>query len=201
MYILWKKAAKRVWKLLNIVLKSCLCVWYLWLSSRPTSSTASVSELSRSVTHTAVPSTQCNSEKRPLSNGVVFRTLFKWHRYCGILKVHIIRKINTGIRYEPVYRPALIHVNIPQCTEVFSQTYQATVLPWNRSSILTHIIWILTSFASELLKHRQWLADNLHIQYNINNMGKRSCVYQYLSILSVTQQLMVNCVHLNNTDW
>ncbi len=48
-----------------------------------------------------------NSENRPLSNSVALRTLFKLHRYCGILKIHIIRKINTGIRYEPVYRPAL----------------------------------------------------------------------------------------------
>ncbi len=68
---------------------------------------ASVSELSRLVTHTAVSSPKCNSEKRPLSNSVAFQTLFKWHRYCGILKIHIVRKINTGIRYEPVYRPAL----------------------------------------------------------------------------------------------
>ncbi len=103
MYILWKKATKRVWKLLNIVLKSHSCVWYLWLSS---CSTASVSELSR-LTHTAVPSLQCNSEKRPLSNSVTFRTLFKRHRYCSILKIHIIRKINTSIRYEQLYSPAL----------------------------------------------------------------------------------------------
>ncbi len=75
------------------------------LSSHSTS--ASVSELSRLVTHTAVSSPKCNSEKRPLSNSVAFQTLFKWHRYCGILKIHIVRKINTGIRYEPVYRPAL----------------------------------------------------------------------------------------------
>uniref|UniRef100_A0A673GA00 Bifunctional lysine-specific demethylase and histidyl-hydroxylase n=1 Tax=Sinocyclocheilus rhinocerous TaxID=307959 RepID=A0A673GA00_9TELE len=33
------------------------------------------------------------------------------HRYCGILKIHIITKINNGIRYEPVYRPALHGVN------------------------------------------------------------------------------------------
>ncbi len=78
------------------------------LSSHSTS--ASVSELSRLVTHTAVSSPKCNSEKRPLSNSVKFQTLFKWHRYCGILKIHIVRKINTGIRYEPVYRPALIHI-------------------------------------------------------------------------------------------
>ncbi len=63
------------------------------------------------VTHTAVSSPKCNSEKRPLSNSVAFQTLFKWHRYCGILKIHIVRKINTGIRYEPVYRPALIPSN------------------------------------------------------------------------------------------
>ncbi len=84
-------------------------MWILWMTSLSSHSTsASVSELSRLVTHTAVSSPKCNSEKRPLSNSVAFQTLFKWHRYCGILKIHIIRKINTGIRYEPVYRPALI---------------------------------------------------------------------------------------------
>lgn len=29
------------------------------------------------------------------------------HWYCSIQKIHIIRKINIGIRYEPGYRPAL----------------------------------------------------------------------------------------------
>ncbi len=85
-------------------------MWILWMTSSLSShsTSASVSELSRLVTHTAVSSPKCNSEKRPLSNSVAFRTLFKWHRYCGILKIHIVRKINTGIRYEPVYRPALL---------------------------------------------------------------------------------------------
>ncbi len=50
-----------------------LCMTYL--SSHSTS--ASVSELSRLVTHTAVSSPKCNSEKRPLSNSVSFQTLFK----------------------------------------------------------------------------------------------------------------------------
>ncbi len=83
-------------------------MWILWMTSSLSShsTSASVSELSRLVTHTAVSSPKCNSEKRPR---VTFRTLFKWHRYCGILKIHIVRKINTGIRYEPVYRPALLH--------------------------------------------------------------------------------------------
>ncbi len=87
-------------------------MWILWMTSlsyHSTNVSASVSELSRLVTHTAVSSPKCNSEKRPLSNSVAFQTLFKWHRYCGILKIHIVRKINTGIRYEPVYRPALIY--------------------------------------------------------------------------------------------
>ncbi len=85
-------------------------MWILWMTSSLSlhSTSASVSELSRLVTHTAVSSPKCNSEKRPLSNSVAFQTLFKWHRYCGILKIHIVRKINTGIRYEPVYRPALL---------------------------------------------------------------------------------------------
>ncbi len=85
-------------------------MWILWMTSSLSShsTSASVSELSRLVTHTAVSSPKCNSENRPLSNSVAFQTLFKWHRYCGILKIHIVRKINTGIRYEPVYRPALV---------------------------------------------------------------------------------------------
>ncbi len=60
-------------------------MWILWmtssLSSNSTlslhSTSASVSELSRLVTHTAVSSPKCNSEKRPLSNSVAFQTLFK----------------------------------------------------------------------------------------------------------------------------
>ncbi len=87
-------------------------MWILWMTSLSSHSTsASVSERSRLVTHTAVSSPKCNSEKRPLSNSVAFRTLFKWHRYCGILKIHIVRRKKTGIRYEPVYRPALYYVN------------------------------------------------------------------------------------------
>ncbi len=86
-------------------------MWILCMTSSLSShsTSASVSELSRLVTHTAVSSPKCNSEKRPLSNSVTFQTLFKWHRYCGILKINIVRKINTGIRYEPVYRPALFN--------------------------------------------------------------------------------------------
>ncbi len=87
-------------------------MWILWMTSSLSShsTSASVSELSRLVTHTAVSSPKCNCEKRPLSNSVAFQTLFKWHRYCGIFKIHIVRKINTGIRYEPVYRPALLYI-------------------------------------------------------------------------------------------
>ncbi len=87
-------------------------MWLLWMTSSLSShsTSASVSERSRLVTHTAVSLPKCNSEKRPLSNSVAFQTLFKWHRYCGILKIHIVRKINTGIRYEPVYRPALLQL-------------------------------------------------------------------------------------------
>ncbi len=50
-------------------------LWMTFLSSHSTS--ASVSELSRLVTHTAVSSPKCNSEKRPLSNSIEFQTLFK----------------------------------------------------------------------------------------------------------------------------
>ncbi len=81
---------------------------YLWRSMWILCMTSSLS--SHSTSATAVSSPKCNSEKRPLSNSVAFQTLFKWHRYCGILKIHIVRKINTGIRYEPVYRPALIEI-------------------------------------------------------------------------------------------
>ncbi len=93
------------WRLSHFGKELFICSY---LSSHSTS--ASVSELSRLVTHTAVSSPKCNSENRPLSNSVAFRTLFKWHQYCGILKIHIIRKINTGIRYEPVYHPALLYI-------------------------------------------------------------------------------------------
>ncbi len=34
MYLLWEKANKRVWKLLNIVLKSRSCVWDAGADSR-----------------------------------------------------------------------------------------------------------------------------------------------------------------------
>ncbi len=58
--------------------------YLLWMTSYLSShsTSASVSELSRLVTHTAVSSPKCNSENRPLSNSVALRTLFKW--YCGI---------------------------------------------------------------------------------------------------------------------
>ncbi len=44
-------------------------------SSHSTSSTSSVAELSCLGTHSAVPSAQCNSEKKPLSNSAALRTL------------------------------------------------------------------------------------------------------------------------------
>ncbi len=54
-------------------------MWILWMTSSLSShsTSASVSERSRLVTHTAVSSPKCNSEKRPLSNSVAFQTLFK----------------------------------------------------------------------------------------------------------------------------
>ncbi len=53
--------------------------YLLWMTSYLSShsTSASVSELSCLVTHKAVSSSKCNSEKRPLSNSVTFRTLFK----------------------------------------------------------------------------------------------------------------------------
>ncbi len=53
-------------------------MWILLMSSLSSHSTsASVSELSRLVTHTAVSSPKCHREKRPLSNSVAFQKLFK----------------------------------------------------------------------------------------------------------------------------
>ncbi len=54
-------------------------MWILWMTSSLSShsTSATVSELSRLVTHTAVSSPKCNSEKKPLSNSVAFQTLFK----------------------------------------------------------------------------------------------------------------------------
>ncbi len=54
-------------------------MWILWMTSYLSShsTSASVSELLRLVTHTAVSSPKCNSENRPLSNSVAFQTLFK----------------------------------------------------------------------------------------------------------------------------
>ncbi len=82
--------------------------WKWWMTSSLSShsTSASVSELSRLVTHTAVFSPKCNSEKRPLSNSVAFQT-FEMTPVLRYLKNSYLRKINTGIRYEPVYRPAL----------------------------------------------------------------------------------------------
>ena len=52
-----------------------------------------------------------NIERLPsetVSRGAAFRTLCNQiHRYSGILKIHIIKQLHTGILYEPVYRPAL----------------------------------------------------------------------------------------------
>lgn len=107
--------------------RSCVCVWEvgadgrgLWIFVAVTVdivdkffchhvllvSTAWVSELLCVVTHTAVLSTQCNSEKGLLSNSVAFRMLFKRHYsvlclHCVILKIHK-RKITNDIWYELV---------------------------------------------------------------------------------------------------
>ncbi len=73
-----------------------------WLLSHHILLVLSVSELSRLVTHTAVSSPQCNSEKRPLSNSAAFRTLFKRHipvvLYCSYHKKNKHRlTVWTGI--------------------------------------------------------------------------------------------------------
>ncbi len=138
----------------SVVSPENCCVWeprelmaadggyLLWMTSYLSShsTSASVSELSRLVT---VSSPKCNSEKRPLSNSVAFRTLFKWHRYCGILKIHIIRKINTGIRYEPVYRPALpiptvsIEERLADCVLLYKKMH------WNTQPVLRQgCLWL-----------------------------------------------------------
>ncbi len=110
---------------------------YLWRSMWILCMTSSLS--SHSTSATAVSSPKCNSEKRPLSNSVAFQTLFKWHRYCGILKIHIVRKINTGIRYEPVYRPALVThtaVSSPKCNSekrpLSNSVAFQTLFKWHR---------------------------------------------------------------------
>ncbi len=87
-------------------------IWILWMtsfSSHSTIATASVSERSRLVTHTQL---------YPRQNAIVKRdpslTVSRSEHYLndtGIVvfkKIYIIRTINTGIRYEPVYRPALV---------------------------------------------------------------------------------------------
>ncbi len=120
-------------------------MWILWMTSSLSShsTSASVSELSRLLTHnvTAVSSPKCNSEKRPLSNSVAFQTLFKWHRYCCILKIHIVRKINTGIRYEPVYRPALQ----PRYAEYHERTTRRTLKQMGYSSRRPHRVPLLSA--------------------------------------------------------
>ncbi len=121
-------------------------MWILCMTSSLSShsTSASVSELSRLVTHTAVSSPKCNSEKRPLSNSVAFQTLFKWHRYCGIFKIHIVRKINTGIRYEPVYRPALVCVCVCVCLQeplLFSLIHTAFLSLISCSSNVVRTVW------------------------------------------------------------
>uniref|UniRef100_A0A672QR48 ATP-binding cassette sub-family C member 8-like n=1 Tax=Sinocyclocheilus grahami TaxID=75366 RepID=A0A672QR48_SINGR len=62
----------------------------------------------------SVPSPQSNSEKGPLSNSAERseRCLSDIHWYCGILKINIITKINTGIRYEPTANQKLCKIMI-----------------------------------------------------------------------------------------
>ncbi len=45
----------------------------------------------------------------------ILADLHYFYPYCGILKIDIIRKINTDIRYEPVYRPALYSRSVATC--------------------------------------------------------------------------------------
>ena len=49
-----------------------------------------------------------NTEKGPAWNAVLCDEI---HRYGGTLKIHIITKIYTSIRWELVYRPALDNAN------------------------------------------------------------------------------------------
>ncbi len=128
-------------------------MWILWMTSSLSShsTSASVSELSRLSTHTTVSSPKCNSEKRPLSNSVAFQTLFKWHRYCGILKIHIVRKINTGIRYEPVYRPALMLINIVNANN------------WNLIKRITKVFYFVLCVCVSW-----WLGLTLPLMYPLN---------------------------------
>uniref|UniRef100_A0A672QQW9 ATP-binding cassette sub-family C member 8-like n=1 Tax=Sinocyclocheilus grahami TaxID=75366 RepID=A0A672QQW9_SINGR len=56
----------------------------------------------------------CFNEKGPLSNSAERseRCLSDIHWYCGILKINIITKINTGIRYEPTANQKLCKIMI-----------------------------------------------------------------------------------------
>ncbi len=66
--------------------RSMWILWMTYLSSHSTS--ASVSELSRLVTHTAVSSPKCNSEKRPLS----FQTVSRFKRYLNDTGIAVFKK-------------------------------------------------------------------------------------------------------------
>ena len=58
---------------------------------------------------------------RYLTNLLNYRTLcHQIYRYWGILKIHIIMKIYTGIQCEPVYRPALLLSPVPQIALIVS---------------------------------------------------------------------------------
>uniref|UniRef100_A0A672QR59 ATP-binding cassette sub-family C member 8-like n=1 Tax=Sinocyclocheilus grahami TaxID=75366 RepID=A0A672QR59_SINGR len=72
----------------------------------------------------------CFNEKGPLSNSAERseRCLSDIHWYCGILKINIITKINTGIRYEPLCKimiddlsPCVSDAIITEGGENFSQ--------------------------------------------------------------------------------
>ncbi len=85
-------------------------MWILWMTSFSSHSTiATASVRSRLVTHTQLYPRQNAIVKRDPSLTVSHSEHYLNNTGIVVFKNnYIIRKINTGIRYEPVYRPALV---------------------------------------------------------------------------------------------
>ncbi len=85
-------------------------MWILWITSSLSShsTSASVSELSRLVTQTAVSLPKCKSEKRPLSNSVTFRESERYLNDTGIIGMNRY----TAQHYIPVYSHSQSNMNI-----------------------------------------------------------------------------------------
>ncbi len=162
-----------------------------YLSSHSTS--ASVSELSRLVTHTAVSSSKCNSENRPLCYNVAFRTLFKWHRYCGILKIHIVRKINTGIRYEPVYRPALAETS----TTAVVQCVRWSQMVASGPSKALRCWWLWTELYASIFPHGDVLVLEKLPLCALSDEGWSLKMANYTAVLSLLNATTEKICHIS----